>query len=81
MPFGVVFMRYIENIMVTVNSSINFIIYFVFGESFRNESIKMLIEFRKNIPMLSKYFQPKWQEISKLVHEKERMKNKKNLQK
>ena len=42
LPFVVSSLRYVESIMITINSSINFIIYYVLGESFRNETRKML---------------------------------------
>ena len=50
-PFGVKLLDSTAGLMVTVNSSINFIIYSCIGKSFRKESLKMVNEFRKQIHM------------------------------
>ena len=56
LPFAVSFLRYVESIMITINSSINFIIYYVLGESFRNEARRMAREFGEFVYKIQNLF-------------------------
>ena len=51
-PLGIMVFTSLDDVLVTINSSINFIIYYVLGKSFRDESIKMVKELKEKIQKL-----------------------------
>ena len=57
MPGSMTIITLIALVMVTINSSVNFIIYYFLGESFRKESKKMAEESREQFQKwLVKFF-------------------------